>query len=119
MATKADYSIEELRGNVYIGEVKKIHPFHEELRLVIGINLTTEEGIETIDHTLMIAEGACGTFCAPKEELRLLEGRYNKLTSKTSILHKLLGKQRYKRGLANFIGKISKTYYSELSPNLT
>lgn len=76
---------------------------------------TTEQRVSAIDYTLHLAETACGKECTPVYELQLTRGRYNRLQSKIQILHKLLGKQRAKRGLANFIGDISKTLFGTLS----
>ena len=41
--------------------------------------------------------------------------RYNRLVAEQNILQKLLGKQRVKRGLANFVGDVSKTLFATLS----
>ena len=45
-----------------------------------------------------------------------MRSRYNRLAHKISILNKLMGEQtRTKRGLANFVGDISKTLFGTLS----
>ena len=49
-------------------------------------------------------------------EIHLVRSRYNRLAHKINILNELLGKKtRTRRGLANFVGDISKTLFGTLS----
>lgn len=79
IAIRAEYVLEELKRNDCVEEINKVPLYHEEWRLIIIINLTTTE------HTLILAERACGTSCAPKEELKLVKGKYIRLASKTVV----------------------------------
>ena len=57
--TKASYLKEDLKGNVYIEEKGKVHLLHETWKLIIGMNLTSnDERIEAIDTTIQLAESA-------------------------------------------------------------
>ena len=47
--------------------------------------------------------------------MQLVRSRFNRLVQKYAILKKLLGKPRVKRGLANFVGDISKTLFGTLT----
>lgn len=73
IATRADYVLEEPKGNVYVEEIREVHLYHEEWRLITGINLTTTE--QRLQASLIFAEIACGASCAPKEEQGLVKGK--------------------------------------------
>ena len=91
-----------------------MHLIHEVWRLIIGVNTTNaEQRVSAVDYTLQLAETACGKECTPVYEVQLTRGSYNRLQSKIQILHKLLGKQRAKRGLADFVGGISETLFTQ------
>ena len=94
-----------------------MHLFHDNWRLIIGINMTSnEQRLRTIDTTIQLTETACNRKCTPKNEVQLLRSRYDRLVLRNNILTKLLEKQmRSKRGLANFVGNISKTLFGTLS----
>ena len=78
---------------------------------VVGINMTNNrKRISAIDKKISVAEQACIKKSLPQNEIEFIQGRYNRLISRNYILTKLLGKQRNKRGLANFVGDISKTF---------
>ena len=112
-----NYTITPLIGNVYIEEQAKVHLFHETWKLIIGINFTSNsQRLQSIHTTIGLIEAACNNKCSHQYEIHLVRGRYNRLTHKINILNQLLGKQtRTKRGLANFVGDISKTLFGTLS----
>ena len=112
-----NYTITPLIGNVYIEEQAKVHLFHETWKLIIGINFTSNsQRLQSIDTTIGLIEAACNNKCSHQYEIHLVRSRYNRLTHKINILNQLLGKQtRTKRGLANFVGDISKTLFGTLS----
>ena len=113
---RGNYTINHIEGNIYIGEESKIHLYHETWRLIVGINMTNNrERISAIDKTISIVEQACIKKCLPQYEIELIRKRYNRLISQNYILTKLLRKQRNKRGLANFVGDISKTLFGTLN----
>ena len=61
MEIQANFTIIGLKGNVFVKEENKVHLFHEEWRLMIGINMTTtEQRVSAVDYTLPLAETACG-----------------------------------------------------------
>ena len=71
---------------------------------------------QAIDETIELVETACNKKCTPQYEIQLIKSRLERLKYKNNILKKLLGRQgRNKRGLANFIGDISKTLFGTLS----
>ena len=107
---RGNYTINDIEGNIYIEEENIIHLYHETWRLIVGINMTNKrERISAIDKKISIAEQACIKNCLPQYEIEHIRRRYNRMISRNYILTKLLGKQRNKQGLANFIGDISKT----------
>ena len=113
---KANFTLAPIQGNIYIEEISKVHLFHEKWKLIIGINLTsTEERVKPINKTIELTKLACNKSCTPQFEIQLIELRYNRLVAKENITKKLLGKQRVKRGLANFVGDTSKTLFGTLS----
>ena len=92
-----------------------MHLFHEKWKLIIRINLTsTQERVKTIKKIIELTKIACDKNCTPQYEIQQIELRYNRLVAKQNIQQKLLGKQRVKRGLANFVGEISKTLFRTL-----
>ena len=94
----------------------KIHLYRETWRLIVGTNMTNNrERISATDKTILISEQARIKKCLPQYEIELIRRRYNRLISRNYILTKLLGKQRNKRGLANFVGDISKTLFGTLN----
>ena len=119
LVTKGNYTIEQLKENIYIEEEAKVHLYHETWRLIIGINFTSNvKRLEAIDDTIQLAGTACGRKCALQHEVQSIRNRYKRLAHKNSILKKLLGEKiRTKRGLANFIGDISKTLFGTLNEN--
>ena len=113
--TRANYTVEEVSGNIYVEEISKVHLFHNNWRLIIGINMTSNERLRTIDTTIQLTETACKRKCTPKDEVQLVRSRYDWLVLRNNIL-KLLGKQmQRKRGLANFVEDISKILFGTLS----
>ena len=106
-----------LTSNLFIEDITKVHLYHETWDLVVGINFTSnQQRISAISNTIELAESAFNRKCSPQYEVHLVRSRYNRLVHKNAILEKLLGKlKRTKRGLANFIGDISKTLFSTLS----
>ena len=115
-AVKANFTIQGLSGNVYIEEISKVHLFHEDWKLIIGINMTAMENrLNAIDVTIRLTKTACNQECTPAREISLIKKRYSRLIAKNNLLRKLLGRQRTKRGLMNFIGDISKTLFGTLS----
>lgn len=114
--SEGNYTIEPIIGNLYMEELGPIRQYHEEWTLIIGINVThTYERMQAIEETISLAQQACGATCAFKREVWMILNRRNRLKTKESILQKLLGKQRTKRGLANFVGDISKTLFGTLN----
>ena len=116
-STTANYKIEEIKGNVLIEEEAKVHLYHETWLLITGMNFTTNnKRIRTIDETIQLVETACNKKYTPQYEIQLIKSRLERLKYKNNILKKLLGRQeRNKRGLANFIGDISKKLFGTLS----
>ena len=113
---RGNYTINDIARNIYIEEESKIHLYHETWRLIVGINMTNNrERISAIDKTISIAEQACIKKCLPQYEIELIRRRYNRLISRNYILTKLLGKQRNKRGLDNFVRDISKKLFGTLN----
>ena len=113
----ANYTLTPITSNVIIEDIAKVHLFHETWNLIIGINFTSNQGrLASIDTTITLAESACNRKCTPQYELQLIRSRYNRLLHKNLILSKLLGKPtRQRRGLANFVGDISKTLFGTLT----
>ena len=108
--TEVNFTPTPIRGNIYVEEISKVHLFHEKWKLIFGINLTsTEERVKTINKTMNLIKLACNKNCTPQFEIQLIKLRYNRLVAKEKLLQKLLGKQPAKRGLANFVGDISRT----------
>ena len=114
--TRANYTVEDVPGNIYVGAIFKVYLFHNNWRLIIGINMTSnEQQLKTIDTTIQLTETACNRKCTPQDEVQLVKSRYNRLVLRKNILNKLLGKQkRSKKGLANFVGDVSKTLFRTL-----
>ena len=118
---KANYTLQPLTSNLFIEDITKVHLYHETWDLVVAINFTSnQQRISAINSTIELAESACNRRCAPQYEVQLVKSRYNRLVHKNMILEKLLGKnKRTKRGLANFIGDISKTLFGTLRVDST
>ena len=114
---EANYTLRPLTGNLFIEDITKVYLYHETWDLIVGINFTSNQRrISAISNAIELAESACNSKCSPRDEVYLVGGRYNRLIRKNAILEKLLGKpKRTKRGLANFIGDISKTLFGTLS----
>lgn len=113
---KGNYTITPVIGNLHVEELGPIHQYHEEWTLVIGMNVThTNERMQAIEETINLAQRACNDKCPSKYEIRVVVNRRNRLKGKEGILKKLLGKQRVKRELANFVGDIAKTFFGTLS----
>ena len=113
---QANFTIQGLLGNVYIEEISKVHVFYDDWKLIIGINMTAmEDRLKAIDVTIRFTKTACDRECTPAREVSLIKIQYGCLIAKNNILHKLLGRQKTKRGLMNFIGDISKTLFGTLS----
>ena len=63
---KGNYTIEQMKGNIYIEKEAKVHLYHETWRLIIGINFTSnDKRLEAIEDTIQLAGTACGRKCAP------------------------------------------------------
>ena len=120
MISQTNYTLTSLKENVYIEEQSKVHLYHETWKLVIGINFTsTDQRLNSIDTTISLAETACNQECSPQYEVHIVKNRYNRLIQKSSILMKLLGKQktRQRRALAEFVGDIPKTLLGTFNEN--
>jgi hypothetical protein len=114
--SKGNYTITPITGNLYIEELGPVHQYHEEWTLIIGMNVThTTERMQAIEATLSLAQQTCNDKCSSKYEIRVVLNRRHRLKNKEEILKKLTGKQRVKRGLANFVGDIAKTLFGTLS----
>ena len=115
--TRANYTVKEVAGNIYVEEISKVYLFDDNWHLIIGINTTSnEQRLRTVDTTIQQTKTACNRECTPKDEVQLVRSMYDRLVLRNNILTKLLEKQvRSKRGLANFVGNISKPLFGTLS----
>lgn len=112
----AKCKIEDIEGNIFLEESDKVHLFHETWNLIISVNASTiENRLKSIHNLLRITEDTCDSKCVAIFEIRIIKQRFQRLKSKGIILEKLLGNNRSKRGLANFVGDISKTLFGTLT----
>lgn len=115
----ANINITSINGNLFIEDIGKIQMYHDHWNLIIGINVTNTAGrLNNIKKAIQLAGQVCDYKCNEAHEIELMESRLKRLQNKEDILSKLLGKSnRPKRGLANFVGDISKTLFGTLNNN--
>lgn len=104
--------------NLYKEELGLATIYDEQWTLIIGINLTnTHERMYTINKLKDFLVQNCDSKCPVRSTVNNIVYRYNRLKTKEILLHNIMGKTRFRRGLFNFVGDISKTLFGTLSQN--
>lgn len=104
--------------NLYKEELGLATIYDEQWTLIIGINLTnTHERMYTINKLKDFLVQNCDSKCPVRSTVNNMVYRYNRLKTKEILLHNIMGETRFRRGLFNFVGDISKTLFGTLSQN--